>query len=72
MLEYKGYQIKGHKEFPSLSIVVTAGQGGKIPDALSGMFTSGGIAKLAIDKYLETKPKKEEKDGKQRETVSET
>lgn len=68
MLEYKGYQIKGHKEFPSLSIVVTAGQGGKIPDVLSGMFTSGGVAKEAIDRYLDSKPKKENDNGEQGKT----
>lgn len=67
--EYKGYYIKGHKEYPSISVVVTAGQGGKIPDVLSGMYTSAGIAMSAIDKYLESKPQKEANDN-QRKTVS--
>ena len=54
---YKGYQIKPHKEFGSMSIVVTDGKGGKIPDVLSGMFTSVGLAVNVIDQYLETKKK---------------
>ena len=57
--EYLGYQIKPHKEYPSSYIVVTAGKGGKIPDVLSGMYTSTGIAKTAVDKYLASKPKKD-------------
>lgn len=59
MTEYEGYQIKPHKEVPTCYIVVTAGKGGKIPDVLSGLFTTPAIAKAVIDKYLETKPRKE-------------
>lgn len=55
MIEYKGYQIKPHKVVPTAYIVVTAGKGGKIPDILSGVFTGYGVAKLAIDKYLDDK-----------------
>jgi len=53
--EYKGYQIKPHKEIPTNYIVVTEGKGGKIPNALSGLFTSTGVAKTNIDSYLERK-----------------
>lgn len=59
MIVYQGYQIKPHKEVPTCYIVVTDGKGGKIPDVLSGLFTSPAIAKDIIDKYLATKPKKE-------------
>lgn len=55
MIEYSGYQIKPHKQWPSSLIIVTAGQGGKIPNDLSGLFTSPGIAKQTIDVYLESK-----------------
>lgn len=52
MITYKGYYIKPHKLFPNNVIVVTEGQGGKIPNILTSMFTSVGIAKDHIDKYL--------------------
>lgn len=53
--EYKGYQIKPHKQYPTSYICVTAGKGGTIPDVLGGVFTSTGIVKKLIDKYLEGK-----------------
>jgi hypothetical protein len=53
--KYKGYDIKPHKEFPTSYIVVTEGKGGKIPKVLDGLFTSTGLAKDRIDKYLEVK-----------------
>lgn len=53
--EFEGYQIKPHKQWPASLIVVTAGRGGKIPDILSGLFTSVGTAKQAITVYLESK-----------------
>lgn len=59
MIEYEGYQVKPHKEVPTCYVVVTAGKGGKIPDALSGLFTTTAIAKAEIDRYLATKPRKE-------------
>lgn len=67
MKTYKGYQIKGHKEFPSMLVIVTEGRGGKIPDCLSGLFTSHGLCYAEIDKYLETK----QKDTKNDKTVNE-
>ncbi len=54
-MEYKGYLIKPHKQYPRLLSVATAGQGGKIPDVLSTLFTSAGIAKEMIDAYLANK-----------------
>ncbi len=57
MIEYRGYQIKPHKTYPSVYIIVTAGQGGKIPDVLSSMYTTTPYAKEAIDLYLDTKKK---------------
>ena len=59
MIEYKEYQIKVSKEFPNCVLVVTAGRGGKIPDVLSGLFTSPSVAKVAIDTYLELKGRKD-------------
>jgi hypothetical protein len=64
--EYKGYQIKPYREVPSCVVIVTAGQGGKIPDILSGVFTTRSTAMKEIDKYLDNKPVKEETNGKAR------
>lgn len=58
---YKGYLIKPNKQMPSSYCVATAGQGGKIPAVLEGLFTSVGIAKIEIDAYLMSK---EVKNGK--------
>lgn len=52
MIEYKGYQIKPHAVVPTSYIVVTAGQGGKIPAVLDSLFTTSTYAKEAIDAYL--------------------
>lgn len=57
---FQGYQIKPSKEAPSSYVIVTDGKGGKIPDVLSGLFTTRTIAMEAIEKYLATKQKKEE------------
>jgi NCAIR mutase (PurE)-related protein len=57
---YEGYEIKPHREMPTSYIVVTAGKGGKIPNVLNGLYTTPAYAKEAIDKYLETKTKKED------------
>lgn len=65
MDEYLGYQVKPYKEVPYHYVIVTAGRGGKIPDVLSGMFTSKHIAKRAIDSYLLSKPKKETNNGEE-------
>lgn len=65
MIIYKGYQIKPHKAIPKLYIVTTDGKGGKIPDILSGMYTSTGVAKLAVDQYVDKKPKKETENAKE-------
>lgn len=56
---YEGYQIKASKEHPTLKIVVTDGRGGKVPDVLSGMYTSDIFAMRDIDYYLAMKPRKE-------------
>jgi NCAIR mutase (PurE)-related protein len=54
---HSGYQVKPHKEHPSSYIVVTDGKGGKIPDVLTGLFTSPTIAMQTIDRYLDSKKK---------------
>lgn len=63
--EYKGYQIKPHKEVPTNYIIVTAGKGGKIPDVMEGLFTTRSIAMDVIDKYLASKVKKETANDKE-------
>lgn len=63
IVEHRGYLIKAYKESPSCYAVVTAGKGGKIPDILSGLYTSRDLAKAAIDLYLSTKPNKEVANG---------
>ena len=62
---YKGFQVKPHKQYPNNYVVVTDGKGGKIPNVLDTMFTSRGIAKEEIDRYLGNKVK----DVKSAETV---
>jgi hypothetical protein len=44
---------------------VTDGKGGKVPDVLTSLFTTAVYAKAAIDKYLDSKPVKEVKNGKE-------
>lgn len=60
--EYKGYLIKSDKDVPNNYVVVTAGQGGKIPDVLSSLYTTRQYAKDAIDLYLSTKKKGKDND----------
>ena len=55
---HNGYQIKPHSITPSCYIVVVDGKGGKIPDILSGQYTTPTIAKEAIDRYISSKEKK--------------
>jgi hypothetical protein len=63
-LEYKGFFVKPHGQHPSCYVVVTTGQGGKIPTLLSSMFTTRTLAKEQIDAYLDGKEPTEEKDEK--------
>jgi hypothetical protein len=62
---YKGYQVKPNPKTPTSYIVVTDGKGGKVPDVLTSLFTTSVYAKAAIDKYLDSKPVKEVKNGKE-------
>lgn len=62
--EYKGYYLKPYKEAPSCYQVVTVGKGGKIPDCLSGLFTSRWLAMREIDLYQIKKPVKVTADEK--------
>jgi hypothetical protein len=59
---YRGYIIAPHKQAPMSFTVATEGKGGKIPAILDSLYTSIGIAKEAIDFYLDTK--KDVKDAK--------
>jgi len=63
MVIYEGYQIKPNKLTPQHVIIVTDGKGGKIPDVLSGIFTSYSIAKQAIDDYLKIKQPRGKENG---------
>lgn len=65
MDEYQGYQVKPDKTVPYHYVIVTAGRGGKIPDVLSGMYTTKHVAKKAIDSYLLSKVKKEINNGEE-------
>ena len=53
-MNYKGYIISSAPASPSLYKVATEGQGGKIPNSLSGLFTSKDVVMQLIDMYLET------------------
>ena len=61
--EHKGFYVQPHKEHPTCYVVVTTGKGGRIPDILSGMFTTRTLAKYEIDSYLNSKPTKEKTNG---------
>lgn len=61
-MNYKGYIISGVAESPTLKRIATEGQGGKIPNVLTGSFTSYHVAMDAIDRYLEAV--KEKSNGK--------
>ena len=54
-MEYKGFIVKPHKESPKLLTVATAGRGGKVPDVLTGLFTTRGLVYAIIDAYVENK-----------------
>lgn len=60
MIEYNGYYIKSHPSMPGLYVVVTTGQGGKIPSVLSSSYTKVDYAKLAIDSYVNAKKVKQD------------
>lgn len=62
--DYLGYMVKPSKVFPSHLSIATVGQGGKIPNVLSGLFTSYKEATRAIDSYIADRPVKEKTDGK--------
>lgn len=53
--EYKGYYISPDKTTPSIYNIATTGRGGKVPDVLSGLFTTRALANKAIDQYLSTR-----------------
>ena len=66
--EYKGYYVQPHKEHPACYVVVTVGKGGKIPDCLSGMFTTRAIANFEIETYVNNRPLKEKNSGETNKT----
>lgn len=50
---YRGYIISADSAFPSLLSVAVEGRGGKIPNVLSGRFTSHREVTNLVDHYLE-------------------
>lgn len=70
MISHKGYYIKKHTHYPNMYLVVTEGRGGKIPDILNTAFTKPIYAQEAIDIYLDTKTKKEEKSANKASATS--
>lgn len=67
--EHKNFYIQPHKDHPTCYTVATVGKGGKIPDCLSGLFTTRAVAKSEIDTYVNSRPTKEKNSG---ETLSES
>lgn len=66
MKVYQGFIISTVPASPTLLKVATAGQGGKIPKVLEGMFTSHAAVQEIIDHYLASKSDEELTDGKTR------
>lgn len=58
MTIYKGYIVKPQKNNPRGLTVAVEGRGGKIPDVLSGIFTSMTVVYAHIDAYLNSRPAK--------------
>lgn len=65
-MEHKGYIIKSYAKSPNLKVIVTAGKGGKIPDAFLGAHVSVVDCIKLIDNYKsKVKP-----NGKNKSTTS--
>lgn len=56
-MEYKNYNIELHK--PTANYTIHTIGKGALPKMLSGLFTTPVIAKLHIDRYINSKPTKE-------------
>lgn len=61
---HKGYMVKPYKPVPNVLVIATVGQGGKVPNILSGLYTSYNTAVRAIDDYVASRPVKEKADAK--------
>lgn len=58
-MEYKGFLITPSPSFgPKCFSIATQGRGGKIPNCMTGAFTSRGVAMQIIDTYLSNKDQK--------------
>lgn len=62
-MKYEGYLINPSKQFPSLYYIATEGRGGKVPDMLSGNYTTRTLAMSDINRYLESKGKTNAKES---------
>lgn len=58
MINYRGYLITPDDAFPNLYTVATEGRGGKIPNVLSGRFTTVSWIKQVIDLYVDAQVEK--------------
>jgi hypothetical protein len=65
-MEYKGYIIKSYSKSPNLKVIVTAGRGGKVPDAFLGAHMSDKDCMRLIDSYKD----KVKPNGKAKSTTS--
>lgn len=54
-MNYKGYLITPVKGLGSAYEIATEGRGGKIPNIMTGLFTSRGSAMQVVDFYLASK-----------------
>jgi hypothetical protein len=63
-MEYKGYYISPVKEHPKVYYISTVGRGGKVPDVMTGFFTSPTVAREIIDIYVASKEKGVKEDAK--------
>ena len=63
-MEYKGFIIKSHPKSPNLKLIVTGGQGGKIPAIFQGAHLSEGACMKLIDGYKAKPKEKVNKNGK--------
>lgn len=59
MIKYQDYVIRPNKTYPSSVEIYFPGKGGRLPDVLTGLFTSVGVAKEMIDRYLHNRHKKD-------------
>lgn len=58
-MNYKGYEIRPHKQLPMTFEIGVGENKGSMPNILSGLYTSRTVAFQHIDDYLANKKPKE-------------